>query len=63
MIPILKIVRQYERLAVFTLGKFNERTGVRGPGLQILIWPFQTGERIDLREDCLLYTSPSPRDS
>ena len=53
MIPILKIVRQYERLAVFTLGKFNERTGVRGPGLQILIWPFQTGERIDLREEVI----------
>ena len=53
MIPILKIVRQYERLAVFTLGKFNERTGVRGPGLQILIWPFQTGERIDLREELI----------
>ena len=53
MIPILKIVRQYERLAVFTLGKFNERAGVRGPGLQILIWPFQTGERIDLREEVI----------
>ena len=53
MIPLLKIVRQYERLAVFTLGKFNERTGVRGPGLQILIWPFQTGERIDLREEVI----------
>jgi len=53
MIPILKIVRQYERLAVFTLGKFNERTGVRGPGLQILIWPFQTAERIDLREEVI----------
>ncbi|MQF67934.1 SPFH/Band 7/PHB domain protein [SAR202 cluster bacterium AD-802-K11_MRT_200m] len=53
MIPLLKIVKQYERLAVFTLGKFNERTGVRGPGLQILIWPFQTGERIDLREEVI----------
>ena len=53
MIPILKIVRQYERLAVFTLGKFNERSGVRGPGLQILIWPFQTGEKIDLREEVI----------
>ena len=40
-------------MAVFTLGKFNERTGVRGPGLQILIWPFQTGERIDLREEVI----------
>jgi methylmalonyl-CoA mutase cobalamin-binding domain/chain len=28
-------------------------TGVRGPGLQILIWPFQTGERIDLREEVI----------
>ena len=53
MIPLLKIVRQYERLAVFTLGKFNEKNGVRGPGLQILIWPFQTGERIDLREEVI----------
>ena len=53
MIPLLKIIRQYERLAVFTLGKFNERTGVRGPGLQILIWPFQTAERIDLREEVI----------
>ena len=53
MIPLLKIVRQYERLAVFTLGKFNEKTGVRGPGLQILIWPFQTGERIELREEVI----------
>ena len=53
MIPLLKIVRQYERLAVFTLGKFNMETGVRGPGLQILIWPFQTGERIDLREEVI----------
>ena len=53
MIPLLKVIRQYERLAVFTLGKFNMQTGVRGPGLQILIWPFQTGERIDLREEVI----------
>ena len=53
MIPLLKIVKQYERLAVFTLGKFNERSGLRGPGLQILIWPFQTGTRIDLREEVI----------
>ena len=53
MIPLLKVIRQYERLAVFTLGKFNMETGVRGPGLQILIWPFQTGERIDLREEVI----------
>ena len=53
MIPIIKIVRQYERLAVFTLGKFNERSGLRGPGLQVLIWPFQTASKIDLREEVI----------
>ena len=53
MIPLIKIVRQYERLAVYTLGKFNERSGLRGPGLQILIWPFQTASRIDLREEVI----------
>jgi len=54
MIPLIKIVRQYERLAVFTLGKFNDRSGLRGPGLQILIWPFQTASRIDLREEVII---------
>ena len=53
MLPILKIVRQYERLAVFTLGKFSERGGLKGPGLRILIWPFQTSTRIDLREEVI----------
>ena len=53
MLPVIKIVRQYERLAVFTLGKFHATTGLRGPGLRILIWPFQTSERIDLREEVI----------
>ena len=53
MIPLIKIVRQYERLAVFTLGKFSERTGLRGPGLQIIVWPFQTASKIDLREEVI----------
>ena len=53
MIPLIRVVKQYERLAVFTLGKFNEISGLRGPGLQILIWPFQTGTRIDLREEVI----------
>ena len=53
MIPIIKIVRQYERLAVFTLGKFSDQTGLRGPGLQILIWRFQTANRVDLREEVI----------
>ena len=53
MIPIIKIVKQYERLAVFTLGKFNESAGLRQPGLQILVWPFQTSISIDLREEVI----------
>ena len=53
MIPIIKIVRQYERLAVFTLGKFSERAGLKGPGLRILVWPIQTATRIDLREEVI----------
>ncbi len=50
MIPYFSIVRQYERLAVFTWGKY---AGLRQPGLQILVWPFQTYRRIDLREDVI----------
>ncbi|MED5428292.1 MAG: SPFH domain-containing protein [Chloroflexota bacterium] len=53
MIPIIKIVRQYERLAVFTLGKFSDRSGLKGPGLRILVWPIQTSTTIDLREEVI----------
>ena len=53
MIPYIKIVRQYERLAVFTLGKFSDRSGLKGPGLQILVWPIQTTTKIDLREEVI----------
>lgn len=47
MIPYISIVKQYERLAVFTLGKYS---GLRRPGLNLLVWPFQSTQRIDLRE-------------
>lgn len=50
MIPYITIVRQYERLAVFTLGKY---AGMRDPGLQILFWPIQNSKKIDLREDVI----------
>ncbi len=50
MIPYVAVVRQYERLGVFTLGKFS---GLRAPGLQILFWPFQSARRVDLREDVI----------
>ena len=48
MIPYIRIVRQYERLAIFNLGKF---AGLRAPGLQFLFWPFHVTQRVDLRED------------
>ncbi len=50
MIPFIKIVQQYELLAVFWLGKF---VGLRPPGLQILLWPFHRAQTIDLREDVI----------
>ena len=53
MIPYIKVVRQYERLAVFTLGKFSETGGLKGPGLRILVWPIQTTTMIDLREEVI----------
>ena len=42
----IKILREYERGVVFTLGRF---TGVKGPGLIILIPFIQQMVRIDLR--------------
>ncbi|MFY9991420.1 MAG: slipin family protein [Rhodoplanes sp.] len=42
----LRIVREYERAVVFTLGRF---TGVKGPGLIILIPFVQQAVRVDLR--------------
>jgi regulator of protease activity HflC (stomatin/prohibitin superfamily) len=42
----IKILREYERAVVFTLGRF---TGVRGPGLIFLIPWIQQMVRVDLR--------------
>jgi regulator of protease activity HflC (stomatin/prohibitin superfamily) len=42
----IRILREYERAVVFTLGRF---TGVRGPGLIILIPIVQQYARVDLR--------------
>lgn len=42
----IRIIRQYERGVVFTLGKF---TGVREPGLRFIFVPFQSMERVSLR--------------
>ena len=51
MIPYVKIVKQYERLAVFKLGKF---TGMRQPGFTVLFWLINSGSQIvDLREEVI----------
>jgi regulator of protease activity HflC (stomatin/prohibitin superfamily) len=42
----VKILRQYERAVVFTLGRFQ---GVKGPGLVLLVPFFQQMVRVDLR--------------
>jgi regulator of protease activity HflC (stomatin/prohibitin superfamily) len=42
----LRVLRQYERGVVFTLGRF---TGVRGPGLTLIYVPFQQMVRVSLR--------------
>jgi len=42
----IRVIRQYERGVVFTLGKF---TGVRQPGLKFVFVPFQTMTRVSLR--------------
>jgi len=42
----LRVLRQYERGVVFTLGKF---TGIRQPGLKFVFVPFQTMTRVSLR--------------
>ncbi len=50
MIPYFRIVSQYERLAVFWLGRYH---GMKQPGLQVLLWPFHSTNTIDLREDVI----------
>src|ERR687891_2883998 len=46
LMAAIKILREYERGVVFTLGRF---TGVKGPGLILLIPFVQQMVRIDLR--------------
>ncbi len=46
LFAMVKILRQYERAVVFTLGKFQN---VRGPGLVLLIPFIQEMVRVDLR--------------
>jgi regulator of protease activity HflC (stomatin/prohibitin superfamily) len=46
LVNTLKILKEYERAVVFRLGRF---TGVRGPGLIILIPGLEVMKRVDLR--------------
>jgi len=46
LLSAVKILRQYERAVVFTLGKFQ---GVKGPGLVLLVPLIQEMVRVDLR--------------
>ena len=42
----VRVLREYERAVVFTLGRF---TGIKGPGLIIVIPMIQSITRVDLR--------------
>jgi regulator of protease activity HflC (stomatin/prohibitin superfamily) len=42
----IRVIKQYERGVVFTLGKF---TGIQEPGLRFIFAPFQTMTRVSLR--------------
>ncbi len=48
MIPYVRIVKQYELLAVFKFGKFAE---MRKAGFQILFWPLHQTKIVDMREE------------
>lgn len=46
LLSSIRIIKQYERGVVFTLGKF---TGIQEPGLRFIFVPFQTMTRVSLR--------------
>lgn len=46
LVPCIKVVNQYERGVVLTLGRY---TGMREPGLRLLIPYIQTMRRVDIR--------------
>jgi regulator of protease activity HflC (stomatin/prohibitin superfamily) len=46
LLASLKVVKEYERGVLFTLGKFS---GMMGPGLRLVIPIIQTWERVDMR--------------
>jgi regulator of protease activity HflC (stomatin/prohibitin superfamily) len=54
LLSSIRILNQYERGVVFTLGKF---TGVREAGLRMIFMPFQTMTRTSLRTITMQITS------
>ena len=46
IVPGFRVIRQYERGVVFTLGKYS---GIRNPGLRVVIPYLQTITRVDVR--------------
>lgn len=46
----IKVINQYERGVVLTLGKF---TGIRGPGLRVIVPVFQRMIKIDIRTNTI----------
>ncbi|MBR5418961.1 slipin family protein [Candidatus Saccharibacteria bacterium] len=46
ILPGCRVIRQFERGVVFTLGKFS---GIKKPGLRLIIPYFQTIQRVDVR--------------
>ncbi|MBR0482588.1 SPFH domain-containing protein [Candidatus Saccharibacteria bacterium] len=46
VIPSIRVVQQFERGVVFTLGKYS---GVRNPGITLIIPYLQTMKRVDVR--------------
>lgn len=53
LLSSIKIIKEYERYMVFTLGKAD---GVRGPGLQFILPMLQQSKKVDLR----IITMPIP---
>ena len=46
VVPSIRVVQQFERGVVFTLGKYS---GVRNPGITLIIPYLQTMKRVDVR--------------
>src|SRR5829696_3881165 len=50
LLSAVRVMREYERAVVFTLGRFS---GVRGPGLVLLVPLVQQMQRVGLRTNVL----------